>query len=62
MVQRLVIGPQEKRDQHVKVYVEPSVYRAIKNHQNARGFYSFSETVRDLLIHALDAEVPADDP
>lgn len=51
----LNIAPDEKRDCHCKVYVEPSVFQAIKDHQARKGFYSFSEAARDLIVTALYA-------
>ena len=50
------IAPTEKRDVHVKTYVEPSVAKAISEHQHCQGFYSISEAVRDLILSALDHE------
>jgi hypothetical protein len=54
-VDKLDIGPQEKRDKHCKVYVEPTVYNAIQNFQYQNGHVSFSEAARDLLVRALEA-------
>jgi hypothetical protein len=50
---KLIIAPDEKRDCHCKVYVEPSVFTAIKDHQTAKGMYSFSDAARDLIVTAL---------
>ena len=52
----LEIGPEEKREKHVKTYVEPTVDAAIKQHQMQCGFYSVSEAVRDLIIRGYEAE------
>lgn len=53
---KLIIAPDEKRDCHCKVYVEPSVFKAIKDYQDAKGIYSFSEAARDLIVTALMSE------
>lgn len=51
----IIIGPGEKRDQHIKVYVEPSVKKAMLGYQRKRGTDSFSEAARDLLIAGIKA-------
>ena len=52
----LAIGPEEKRDRHIKTYVEPSVEAAIREHQVQCGLYSVSEAVRDLIIRGYEVE------
>lgn len=51
---KLIIAPDEKRDCHCKVYVEQSVFVAIKDYQYAKRIYSFSEAARDLIVKALN--------
>lgn len=53
---KLDIGPEERRDVHLKVYIEQSVYDAISRFQTRYGLYSLSETARDLLVLALEDE------
>jgi hypothetical protein len=50
------IGPTEKRDVHIKVYVEPSIMEALKKYQIRNGLYSISEAVRGILMHQLRDE------
>lgn len=55
---KLDIGPTEKLDNHLKTYVETSVYEAIKRYQVRYGIDSVSRTVRDLIIRSLEDEHP----
>jgi hypothetical protein len=53
---KLHIAPDEKRDCHCKVYVEKSVFTAIKDYQTDKGMYSFSDAARQLIVTALTSE------
>lgn len=52
------IDPLEKRDQHLKTYVEPSVLAAVKKFQDDCGMYSISEAARALIISGLKVGWP----
>ena len=55
---KIDIEPTELCSTHVKTYVEPSVFNAIKRYQKRYGVYSVSAVVRDLIIIALEDEYP----
>lgn len=48
------IDPTEHKDRHCKVYIEESLYKAIKKYQNDNYIYSFSEAGRRLWLQALN--------
>lgn len=50
------IDPTEKRDQHCKLYLEPSVKKEIEKYQFAHGLLSFSEAGRRLILSGLSSE------
>jgi hypothetical protein len=50
----VVIDPTEHKDRHCKVYIEESLYKAIKDYQYKNGIYSFSEAGRRLWLKALE--------
>ncbi len=50
----MVIDPTEHKDRHCKVYIEESLYKAIKDYQYKNGIYSFSEAGRRLWLKALE--------
>jgi len=45
--------PTEIRSEHCKVYVEPSVKKAIQDYQLSKGLDSFSDAGRQLWLSAL---------
>lgn len=49
------IDPTETKSVHCKIYVEPSLDKAIKKFQLENDIFSFSEAGRDLLIKGLKA-------
>lgn len=49
----LVIDPTQKRDQHCKIYLEKDVVDLIKAYQFRKGYLSFSEAGRQLLLEGL---------
>lgn len=51
---KLEIGPTEKRDVHLKTYIEKSVEDAVKGHQENEEMFSVSEAARDLIIVGLE--------
>lgn len=52
---RLEIGPEEKRTQHLKVYIEPTIEQNIKAHQEQEDMFSVSEAARHLIILGLES-------
>jgi hypothetical protein len=52
------IDPLEKRDQHLKTYVERSVLDCVKQYQEMADLYSISEAARALIIMGLKLALP----
>lgn len=51
---RLPADPTETRSEHCKVYVEPSIKKAIEEFQIINGYGSFSESARELWLFAFN--------
>lgn len=51
---KLPADPTETRNKHCKVYVEPSIKKAIEDFQLENGYESFSEAARQLWLFSFD--------
>jgi hypothetical protein len=55
---KLPSDPTENRTEHCKVYVEPSVKKAIQDYQISKNLDSFSDAGRELWLSALAESRP----